>query len=383
MTRFLYRVLKESKRFDPQVILLATSASDTASVMLRRPSTWSHSPAVVEEIDRDLPYTHVGAWLSELEFQRYHPRRSLDQLLKQFDILQFVAGAAPWVEAAASIDKPKCLWVATTIVADRTSRADTPLSLRSVWSALMTRIAASYERRALKLANSVLALSPYTIRSLAPMLGGREAKLAFCGVDTSLFHPREPDSATTRSGEGYILCVARLFDARKNVAMLLRAYAELVRKRPDIPDLVLVGEPLSAEGLRMLTGLGIERKVRCHGPTHGSELADLYREAAIFVLPSDEEGLGIVILEAMATGLPVVSTASGGPEVLVEHGVTGFLTPVGDQQALESAITALLDDHDLRYRMGAAARRAAEAKFSLAATGAVFIEQYDRILAAG
>jgi glycosyltransferase involved in cell wall biosynthesis len=378
MTRFLYGILKDSARYEPSVIVLATSASDPASVLVRDPSTWLTPPKVVRGIDREMPYTLIGAWLAEFEFQRYRPRRALGTILNEFDIIQFVAGAAPWVEAAEEQKQPKCLWVATTISGDRKSLSAAPLTARRVWTSIMTRIAQTYERRALQQADSVLALSPYTIRSLAPMLGGKDARLAFCGVDTNLFHPRDQSAVT--SSDGYILCVARLFDARKNVAMLLRAYASLMQMRPDIPDLRLVGEPLSDEGRQILNALGIAGKVHCDGPTHGEDLANIYRGAAFFVLPSDEEGLGIVILEAMATALAVVSTASGGPEVAVTDGETGFLTPVGDQEALKSAMLKLIDDPDLRDRFGAAGRRVAEARFSLESTGAVFLREYDRLL---
>ena len=342
--------------------------------MVRKPSTWKRGPQLFERVDRGLPYLHVGASLSELEYRRYRERPILDSLLAQFDILQFVAGAAPWLAVAERVDRPKCLWVATTIAADRASLSAGRPSLRKAWSGVMTRFALKYEERALRIADSILALSPYTVRSLAPMLGGREVPIAVCGVDTSVFYP-----AAEGNGERYILCVARLFDPRKNVAMLLGAYAELVHQRDDVPDLVLVGEPLSTQGFRLLTSLGIADKVRCIGPTHGEDLADTYRGASMFVLSSDEEGLGIVILEAMASGLPVVSTASGGPEAAVTDGVTGFLTPVGDQGALRSAMEKLIYDQDLRKKFGAAGRRAVEEKFSIAATGEVFLKQYERI----
>ena len=317
-----------------------------------------------------MPYLHVGARFTELEYQRYRPRTSLDSVFNQFDILQFVAGAAPWVETAANVHKPKCLWVATTIAGDRAARAASPLSLRRVWGSVMTRVAHRYEQRALKQCDSILALSPYTVRSLAPMVN-RKVSLAPCGVDTTVFHP----SYEERS-DRYILCVARLFDPRKNVSMLLRAYSSLAKKNPSIPDLVLVGEPLSLEGSAMLKKLGIEDRVRLQGPTHGEALAETYRGAMMFVLPSDEEGLGIVILEAMATGLPVVSTACGGPEAAVVDGVTGFLTPVRDQRALESAMEKLIADSDMRNAFGKEARKIAGEKFSIAATGQVFLDQY-------
>jgi glycosyltransferase involved in cell wall biosynthesis len=370
MTRFLYRVLNESGQYAPDVVCLATSAGDSHSTMVRKPWTWVMEPVVSRKEDRGMPYLHVGARFTEIEYQRYRPRRSLDSVFNQFDVLQFVAGAAPWVETAATVVKPKFLWVATTIAGDRAARAASPLSLRRVWWSAMTRIAHRYEQRALKQCDSILALSPYTVRSLAPMVD-RKVTLAPCGVDTTLFHPSYEDLP-----DRYILCVARLFDPRKNVSMLLRAYSSLAKKNPSIPDLVLVGEPLSLEGSAMLRKLGIEGRVRLQGPTHGEALADTYRGAMMFVLPSDEEGLGIVILEAMATGLPVVSTACGGPEAAVVDGVTGFLTPVRDQSALESAMEKLISDSALRDAFGREGRRVAEEKFSIAATGQVFLDQY-------
>lgn len=381
MTRFLYRVLCESGEYDPTVIVAATSSRDSASFALTAPDTWLTGVRVIESSDRGLPYAHVGAWATELEFQRYRPRRALDELLEQFDILQFVTGAAPWGELARRVDRPKCLWVATTIKGDRTTRSKIGSTVRKLWSTAMMRVAERYERRALASADSVLALSPYTARSIAAILDKTDdIPLAFCGVDTSLFTPREPDAIRSGETTPYILCVARLFDARKNVIMLLKAYASLVRERKDIPSLRLVGEPLSAEAATLLESFGIADKVLCTGPTHGESLAALYREAMFFVLPSDEEGLGIVILEAMASGIPVISTACGGPEVAVDDGVTGFLTPVRDQEALARAMSRLIDDDALRRQLGAAGRKKAEAQFSLVATSDVFLRQYERLL---
>lgn len=376
MTRFLYRVLKESGLYDPEVILLATSAWDSASVLAMRPSTWLRGPRVVSGFDRGMPFVHVGAWFSELEFQRYRSRRALSELLERFQIVQFVGGTAAWVAAAAGVRRPKFLWVATTIAGDTASRAGDGSRARRAWFLMMTRAAEWYEKRALSSADAVLALSPYTMHALQPTVSSSKLSLAFCGVDTSLFKPSSSRVEAAEENDGYILCVARLSDARKNVAMLLRAYASLSRQREHLPELWLVGEALSDHGERLVAQLGITERVHSLGPRHGEELAGLYRRASMFVLPSDEEGLGIVILEAMASGLPVVSTACGGPEVVVSEGKTGFLVPVGDEHAFAAAILRLVDDADLRRRLGQAGRRAVEERFSFRTTGGVFLEQY-------
>jgi glycosyltransferase involved in cell wall biosynthesis len=88
----------------------------------------------------------------------------------------------------------------------------------------------------------------------------------------------------------------------------------------------------------------------------------------IFVLSSDWEGMPNAILEAMAAGLPVVATAVGGtPEVVVD-GITGLLVPRGDPEALRQAIARLMDDFDLRRRMGQAGRERVSSRFDIAVT---------------
>src|SRR5262249_4564709 len=91
-------------------------------------------------------------------------------------------------------------------------------------------------------------------------------------------------------------------------------------------------------------------------------LVALYQRAAVFALSSDEEGFGMVVLEAMACGIPVVSTSSGGPDSIVRDGLDGFLVPVGDAAALSDRLERLIVDDVLNRRRGAAPRTAALAR---------------------
>lgn len=374
MTAFLYRVLAESGHYRPEVISLATSASDSASVRLRAPRSWQHRLLVQSGQWCFLPYRHVGAYLTELEFQRYRRRPVLDHLLADYDLVQFIVGVPPWACAADGVRQPSLLWTATTVWADRASRVQqTPLP-RRWWILLMTRIAQAYERRALQQVDFVFALSEYTLNTIKPWVRPGHAGLAVCGVDTALFRP------AGQSRRDYILCVARFSDARKNVRLLLEAYAHLASRQALLPDLYLVGEPPLISALQWVGALGITDRVHFLGLKHGPELAELYGNAQFFVLSSDEEGLGIVILEAMASGLPVVSTRCGGPETVVVEGKTGFLTPVGDAQALADAMKRLVEDAELRWRMGQAGRQVVEERFSLEAAGRVFLEKYEEFL---
>jgi glycosyltransferase involved in cell wall biosynthesis len=378
MVAFLHKTLADSGDYEPRLISLATSANDEASVQIKSPATWSNRPRVGHVARRDLGFTHFGVWGSELEFQRYRPRPELTQHLSEFDLLQFVVGSPPWVCVAEEVNRPIVLWTATTTRADRASQMRQGSIFRRGLSSIMIPVAERYEKRGLELADRILVLSEYTRKSVAAIAGSEKVALAPCGVDTKLFHP---NSETAK--RDYILCVARLSDPRKNVRLLLDAYAKLRQSMTSIPDLLLVGDPPSAEIQKHLQNIGLADQVHLVGSKQSGELAELYRNALFFVLSSNEEGLAIVILEAMASGLPVVSTDCGGPATAIAEGETGFLTPVGNADALAAAMETLLADPALCECMGREGRRVAEERFSLKAAGRIFLDTYDQVLDVG
>ncbi len=374
ITAFLYRTLLGSTRYAPEIISLATSASDAASTRLRAPRTWGSTPKVFAASWQGLDYRHVGAHAVEFEFQRYRPRAVLDRLLAQYDLIQFIAGTPAWAYAGSAVARPVLLWTATTVWGDRFSRLREATGPRRVWSTAMAGVAQRYERLALRHVEFTFALSRYTLNRLLQWVPRDRAGLGVCGVDTTAFVPG------SRQGE-HLLSVARFSDPRKNVRLLLTAYATLVRRKPAAPPLVLVGELPSLSILRWVEASGIGDRIRFLGVKSDHELITLYQRALLFVLSSDEEGLGIVLLEAMASGLPVVCTRCGGPETAVVDGVTGLLTPVGDASALAEAMERVLEDERLQREFGQAGRQRAEERFSLAAAGRVFLEKYDEIFA--
>jgi len=199
--------------------------------------------------------------------------------------------------------------------------------------------------------------------------------LGWPGVDVDMFYPAEAPPA-----DGYILSVGRFSDPRKNVRLLFQAYRRLRERLAHAPRLVLVGErPRSLDWAEAASG-GIADHIELHANVQPELLPSLYRQASMFVLSSDEEGLGIVILEAMASGLPVMSTRCGGPETCVVEGETGYLTPVGDAEALAAGMQNLLEDVALRRRLGRAGRRLVESRFSTETAGVPFLTVYDRLL---
>jgi len=372
---FLYRLLESTDRYEPALVSLSIASNDALSVLLLNPSTWKRGVQMTVGTWRGLPVTYVGACLAELEFQRFRPRRALTELLEPFDLIQMIAGTPAVGMAVARVWKPRCLFAATTIRRERVSLLAEARGLWRLWRRLMTAINAWNEPRALQLMDHVFALSQYTQSQLAPNVPPSKLSLGWPGVDVDLFHPAEAPPV-----DGYILSVGRFGDPRKNVRLLLQAYRQLRENLPDAPRMMLVGEQPRSVDWAEAGSWGIAQHIDVRPNVAPGLLPSLVRQASLFVLPSDEEGLGIVILEAMASGLPVVSTRCGGPETCVMEGVTGYLTPVGDAEALAQRMQMLLADRALGQRMGRAGRRLVETRFSIRAAGKPFLQVYDRLL---
>jgi glycosyltransferase involved in cell wall biosynthesis len=100
------------------------------------------------------------------------------------------------------------------------------------------------------------------------------------------------------------------------------------------------------------------------GRVSDAELLASYRSADVFLLPSNQEGFGIVYVEAMRQGCPVIAGNHGGAPEVVDHGVTGFLVEHGDEEAIATRVAELLEDPELRTRMGLAARARVEELFT-------------------
>jgi glycosyltransferase involved in cell wall biosynthesis len=124
--------------------------------------------------------------------------------------------------------------------------------------------------------------------------------------------------------------------------------------------------------------LGIEDRVFFLGWQSREQILESYRQANLFLFPSRHEGMPNAILEAMASGLPVIATCIAGNEELVVEGETGFLVPPEDVEALQDALKKILSDPALRQQMGGASRRRVEANYSWESTAqqyALYLEK--------
>jgi len=175
------------------------------------------------------------------------------------------------------------------------------------------------------------------------------------GIDPEAFAPRAPACERRDAADAVTVGFVGRLSPEKNPGLFVRA-AALVRKRHPRVRFVVVGEgPLRGEVEAEARALGLSRAIRFDGVR--TDMAQVYRELDAVALCSWHEGTPLVVLEAMAAGLPVVATDVGGVAELIVAGSTGFLVPAGDDAALASRLGALVADRALRGAMGLAGRR--------------------------
>jgi len=174
--------------------------------------------------------------------------------------------------------------------------------------------------------------------------------------------------------EVLILTVGNL-RRRKGHAVLLEALAELQRSGCGAPfQLAVAGDGRQRENLTQLTReLGLGDRVHLLG--HRDDIPDLQAASDIFAMPSYWEGMPLAILEAMIIGKAIVASNVGGIPEMLRAGESGLLVPAGDPLALASALRELIEDPALRQRVGAAARRHAEAEFHVS----VMADRYEHL----
>ncbi|TMQ21289.1 MAG: glycosyltransferase, partial [Candidatus Rokuibacteriota bacterium] len=159
-----------------------------------------------------------------------------------------------------------------------------------------------------------------------------------------------------------VLTVQRLYP-RKGVATFLEAAALVVREAPDA-RFVIVGDGPERSALeRRAAELGLGARVLFTGAVANADLPELYAAADVFAFHTLHEGLGIVLLESLASGCPVVTTAAGGTLDIVRDGDTGLVVPPADAAAFARAVVRLLRDAPLAGALRARARRTAETEF--------------------
>jgi len=215
-----------------------------------------------------------------------------------------------------------------------------------------------------------------------PAILGRPVEHITKGVDAELFAPDGPSvrASLGAGGTPVVLSVSRLVPI-KNVALFVDAMAIVLRSRPDVRGIVVGDGPLEADLKRRAAALGLSG-VTFAGYVAQGELPAWYRAADLFALSSDFDNSPNVVLEAMASGLPVVATDVGGVADFVEAPSGGSLVPRGDAASLGAEILRLLGDAARRREAGAFNRQRAATEFSWRTSAERLLAAYRNALAA-
>ena len=256
------------------------------------------------------------------------------------------------------------------------------------------------EREAVRESAAIVAASTIELAELRQLYRADPSRVAVipCGVDPEVFKPVRLADAREALGrdqcERLVLFVGRI-EQIKGIDVLLRALGLLFQRHPDLRSdvcLLVVGGALDPgddapetekilELRRLVHEHRMEANVAFVGSRDQEQLALYYAAADVCAVPSLTESFGLVALEAMACGTPVVGTRVGGLQTLIEDGESGLLVPAGDDTALAEAIHAVLTDHRLRTHLSHGARERAE-RFTWSRVGQRMTELYDKVLAA-
>jgi glycosyltransferase involved in cell wall biosynthesis len=200
------------------------------------------------------------------------------------------------------------------------------------------------------------------LMSIVDQVHWTKLHVVHCGVDVREFRPAG-GSAHDR-GPVKILAVGRLLPL-KGHAVLLEAAARLVSDGAPV-QITIVGDGHERARLEQLAArLGVDRDVRFAGAVGRDVLPDYYAQADIFCLPSFAEGVPVVLMEAMAAGLPVVATRVAGIPELIRDEQSGLLVSPGRPDLLFAALRRLVESASLRRRIGTAGRARVETEFEV------------------
>jgi phosphatidylinositol alpha-mannosyltransferase len=222
-----------------------------------------------------------------------------------------------------------------------------------------------------------IAVSPAARRVVVEHLGG-DAVLVPNGVDVARFAqatplPERPDGPT-------VVFLGRIDEPRKGLAVLLEALPELVRLRPDVH--LLVAGPGDVDDVAEAVPRSLRDRVHLLGLVAEQDKPRVYASGEVYCAPNTHgESFGIVLVEAMAAGLPVVASDLPAFRAVLEDGTAGILAPVGDAGALARALGDILGDPARRAALAAAGRRAA-AVYDWASVTDRVLEVYETVVAA-
>ncbi len=321
---------------------------------------------LVVSLRKDLGRSYVSEKVFREDFNNMRGI-AIKRRLPVFEFLNYLLNLCSWKKAisdgdiffAASggnhcalpfalLNKKFSLWVATPFYEDRIDRIKKESFFRKLRDFLSLPILLCFEYLIFKKATRILALSIYTRNKIIEKYKINPSKIDVVPypIDINKFYPLD----YSQRKNNYLLFTGRLNDERKNIPLLLTSFSKARDKYPDL-KLILIGEKPNKKLVSLINELKISNPVKILGRlSQMEELVPYYQNASLFVVPSFQEGLCISALEALACGIPVISTRCGGTEDFIRDGGNGFLVKNNDPEELSRKIIEFLGLADDRKR---------------------------------
>jgi len=346
-------ILTQDPRFGGGALAQIEAFWEAAARLGRRPEiAYARRPPV----EYDLSRSPVRGHEARVKLARVdaigvpQAARRLTGVAREARSLWVVSTIAYYGSAAPRTGRPYACWIGTTLGPEWEARRGGLSLSRRATAAASIGVLRRIERRVLRGATCLYAMSPSAQVNLAHVAGvdACEVRLLRIPIDLERCVPLGEDEWQLALQHPTIVFAGRADDPRKNVGLLLAAFEHLREKTPEL-RLRLVGRPPAG---RLPAGVEATGEV----PDVGHAL----RGAAVMVLPSLQEGFGIVVAEALACGVPVVTTPCGGPEEIVRASGGGTVLSGFDPDELAATLNRLIGDTDTLTRMRASGRRYVE-----------------------
>lgn len=329
-----------SRFFEPTVFCLSFDPEISASV-----KDMQFFSQTRKSVHHGMNVVEIGARWAFWEPGHYaYTRHAWEKALEGYDYFFMTEGTIIGAHPLVLLNKKYVAWVATPHDDNREERIKGLGFVRRIIENFGHKKMLSIELEALKKCSYLFALSNYAAERFTQLRGDVSQPMVLCGYPIKAKNPLV--STTMRRSAGHLLAVGRFDDPRKNVSMLLRAFERIYEHHQD-RLLVIVGKKPANFVLAPFALKPFFKNVFFTGYVSPQELERWYQQASVMLISSYQEGLGIVGLEALSYGIPVVSTRCGGPADFVIDKKTGFLVNNNDDQAMSFAVRNLLDNEEL------------------------------------
>lgn len=363
MASFVYDVAEEAG-YDP--CLVCNVLDSEIDVRLQDVATFNWTHEIEHKTVNGMELKGIPRILPEFEFFQYVSNRHLwEKALEDGDVYFGVGGSNHCCLPLLFEGERFGSWTATLFWEDRRDRLRSASVSRRVRDRVSRPIMEHLEGMAYEAAEPIFVLSDYTAQAIVNRYGIDRERITVVPypIDTEMFHPNGNIPDELNDNRPTVLFVGRFNDPRKNVESLIEAVHMMQSDVPDI-RLLLVGDDPDDRVQSAISDHELDDAVRCIAYLENTDLPAYYRAADAFTIPSRQEGLAIVGLEAMACGTPVVATRCGGPEEYVINDETGYLVPKDDVGQLANRVKTILISEEYREQLGQNARRTVEANYA-------------------